>query len=56
LVKSIVSHSIDRQLLKKIERYKMKLRKIYPGISRSEVIEMLLRDALPPETELSIAR
>jgi len=56
LVKTIVSHSIDRELMKKVERYKEKISKIYPGISRSAVIEMLLREALPQDTELSIAR
>lgn len=38
-----VSHTIDSNLLKKLEEFK---RENYPYLSRSDVIELLLRDAL----------
>lgn len=52
MVRRQVSHTIDEKVLKKVEDYK---EKHYPGLSRSDVIEILLRQALAPNSEIAVA-
>jgi len=55
MVKSTVSHTIEREILKEVEEI---WRKDYPGASRSYVIEVLLRDAIKSRKlkDVSIAK
>lgn len=52
-MKLIITVSIDQNLLKKIEDYQSRK---YSGLSRSAVIEMLLRNALPKEIDYSVVK
>lgn len=53
MVKEQISVTLDRDLLKRLDGYK----KInYPGVSRSAVVEMLLRKQLTTITEIAVSR
>lgn len=51
MVKDALHVTIERKVLKRIEDYQ-KIR--YPGLSKSAVVEILLREALPPPSDLSV--
>ena len=53
MVKSQVTVTIERELLSVIEEYR---KKVYPGVSRSGVFGILLREAMSHRREISVAR